>query len=205
MKNLVLQLGFWSAILVTMFNVSSTFSRIASFPLLSMVLGLLVASIFIVMMVSVHFYAPDDRKILTLLGVAFAVVCATLLSINYYLQITVARWTTLPLLSISNPHSIMWAVEVLGYGFMGLATLFPAIIFSTNRLEVAIRWLFIGNGILGVGGIIGFVVVDNPLILLPGLIVWDVVFPLMTLLLAIFFKLKMGEIRVVEATEQGTQ
>jgi len=191
MRNLVFQLGFWSAILITVLNVSSTFSRIASFPMLSMALGLFVTSIFVLLMASVHYCAPDDRKILTLLGVAFAVVCATLLGINYYLQITVVRWTSIPLLAISNPHSIMWAIEVLGYGFMGLATLFPAIIFSKGKMEFVIRWLFIANGVLGIGGIIGFAIIDNPMTLLPGLIVWDVVFPLMTLMLALFFKDKM--------------
>jgi len=35
------------------------------------------------------------------------------------------------------------------------------------------------------------VFVNNPMSLFAGLLVWDVVFPLMTLLLGIFFKRKM--------------
>ena len=191
MNKLTSKLGFWSAILITVLNVVSSVARMTSFQTLSMALGFLVAILFVVLMTSVHYYAPDDKKILTLLGVAFSILCASLLGINYYMQLTVVRWNSLPLLAISNPHSIMWAIEVLGYGFMGLATLFPALIFSKRKLELGIRWLFIANAILGIGGIIGLVVIDNPMNLFAGLLVWDVVFPLMTLLLAVFFKHKL--------------
>ena len=191
MKNLVFQIGFWSAMLVTIINMSSTVARMTSFEMLSMGLGFLVVSIFVVLMTSVHYYAPDDKKILTMLGISFAILCAALLSINYYMQLTVVRWNSLPMLAVNNPHSIMWSIEVLGYGFMGLATLFPAVIFSKGKLELAIRWLFVANAVLGIGGIIGLVFVNNPMSLFAGLLVWDVVFPLMTLLLGIFFKRKM--------------
>ena len=191
MNKLTSKLGFWSATLITVLNVVSSVARLISFQTLSMALGFLVAILFVVLMTSVHYYAPDDKKILTLLGVAFSILCASLLGINYYMQLTVVRWNSLPLLAISNPHSIMWAIEVLGYGFMGLATLFPALIFSKRKLELGIRWLFIANAILGIGGVIGLVVIDNPMNLFAGLLVWDVVFPLMTLLLSVFFKHKL--------------
>jgi len=159
--------------------------------MLSMALGFLVVCIFVILMASVHFYALEDKQVLTLLGVAFAIICAALLGINYYMQLTIVRWYPVPMLAIENPHSVMWAIEVLGYGFMGLATLFPAFIFSKGKLENAIRLLFIANALLGIGGIIGYALIDNPLNLLPGLLVWDAVFPIMTLSLVIFFKDKI--------------
>lgn len=191
MKNLVGKIGFWSAILVALFNVGSTLSRMAPLQMLSMALGFLVVCIFVILMASIHYHAPEDKKVLTLLGVAFAIICAALLGINYYLQLTVVRWYSIPMLSIENPHSVMWAIEMLGYGFMGLATLFPAFIFSNGKLENAIRLLFIANALLGIGGFIGYALIDNPLNLLPGLLVWDAVFPIMTLMLVIFFKAKI--------------
>jgi glucan phosphoethanolaminetransferase (alkaline phosphatase superfamily) len=186
MKSLVGRVGFWSAILITVFNVGSTIARFVSLNMLSMTLGFLVASTFVVVMASVH-YAYDEKKIFSQLGVAFAIVCAVLLSINYYLQLTVVRWNVLPMLAIENPYSVMWAIEVLGYGFMGLATLFAAAVFSPRKLEDSIRWLFVANGVLGIGGVIGYALV-NPMTLFAGLVIWDIVFPLMTAFLAVLFK-----------------
>jgi hypothetical protein len=191
MKDIAIRIGFWSAVLVTVLNVGSTISRMAFLQILSMALGFMVVCLFVIFMAGIHYCAPADRKILTLTGVAFAIACASLLGINYYMQLTVARWNPLPMLAIENPHSAMWAIEVLGYGFMGLATLLPAFIFSKGKLERSIRWLFIINAALGIGGIIGYAVIDNPLDLLPGLLAWDAAFPAMTLLLAIFFRRKM--------------
>ena len=54
--------------------------------------------------------------------------------------------------AMDNPLSIMIVIEALGYGFMGLATLSTAFVFTNGKVEKAIRWLFIFNGILGVRG-----------------------------------------------------
>ena len=90
--------------------------------------------------------------------------------------------------AMDNPQSIMWVIEVIGYGFMGLATFFAAWIFKTGKLETAIRWLLIINGVLGIGGMIGYALGLSMNILLGGLIAWDIVMPASSILLAILFK-----------------
>ena len=89
---------------------------------------------------------------------------------------------------MTDPNSIMWVIEVLGYGFMGLSTLSAAWVFRTGTLENLVRWLFVLNGILGLGGMIGYALHWSMSLLLGGLIAWDIVMPLSTILLAILFR-----------------
>jgi len=81
----------------------------------------------------------------------------------------------------------MWVIEVLGYGFMGLSTLSVAWIFTAGIIEETIKWLFVANGALGVGGMLGYALGLDMNILLGGLIVWDIIMPLSTILLSIVF------------------
>ena len=87
MERLASRIGFWSAVLVTVFNVGSTLTGALSglgLGLQGFMLGFPVVVLFVVLMAAVHYYAPEEKGILGLLGMAFAVVCATMLSINYY-------------------------------------------------------------------------------------------------------------------------
>src|SRR5512140_3090471 len=47
--------------------------------------------IFVVLMVCIHNYAPDDRKIFSQAGLAFALIYSTAMSINYFIQIQVMQ------------------------------------------------------------------------------------------------------------------
>jgi hypothetical protein len=44
--------------------------------------------------------------------------------------------------------SFLYAVDILGYCFMSLATLFAAMIFTGGGLERVARWFLIANGLL---------------------------------------------------------
>ena len=119
----------------------------------------------------------------------FAVGYAVLIGFNYFMQLTLVRQNlyTAPF-AMDNPHSVFFVIEVLGYGAMGLATLFAAWVFDSGRLEKGIRWLFVINGVLGIGGMIGYAVNLSMNTLLAGLVAWDVVMPVATILLAILFR-----------------
>jgi hypothetical protein len=77
-----------------------------------------------------------------------------MISVNYFIQLTFVQFGAFnaDVFSIKNPQSMMMTIEVLGYFFMGLSTLFIAQIFQSGKLEKAIRWLFVFNGVLGIGG-----------------------------------------------------
>lgn len=57
-----------------------------------------------------------------------------LICFNYYLQLTLMQKNILglDLLSMNNPNSIMWVIEVLEYFFMGLSTIAIVSVFGSS-------------------------------------------------------------------------
>jgi hypothetical protein len=140
-------------------------------------------------MACIHEYSPADKKFFSRLGLLFTMGYAVLIGFNYYMQLTLVKNNLYTdVFAMDDPQSIMWVIEVLGYGFMGLATFATAFVFTNGKLENAIRWLFIVNGILGIGGMIGYALGLSLNILAGGLIIWDIVMPISSILLAILFR-----------------
>lgn len=162
--------------------------------MLPLIPSLLIVPAFIVLMVSVHYYAAPDKKIWSHIGITFTLIYAAMASINYITQLTVVRLSILnketdglAMFVMGNSHSIFWALAS-AYVFMNLAMLFAAPIFEGGKLERLIRWLFFANGASAIVTIYG-VVADSPQIYLMGsLVPWCVIFSWATILLAIMFK-----------------
>jgi hypothetical protein len=190
MNTLVSRIGFWSAILVTIFLAISGITSSASIYLVSNISGFILTSIFLIVITCIYYSAPDDKKILGQIGLSFAIIYATMISMNYFIQLTFVKFGAFntDIFSITNPQSMMMTIEVLGYFFMGLSTLFIAPIFQSGWLEKSIRWLFVFNGILGIGGAIGFALNLDWRILIGGLILWTIVMPITTALISYWFK-----------------
>jgi hypothetical protein len=149
-------------------------------------------------MAAVHYSSPPERKSLSMLGIVFAGISVAMLSFQYYSQFTNVRYNltsssyqALGLFVLGNPHSFFWSLEILGYGFMGLSTLFASFVFFNGVLERWIRGLFITNGILGIAGSLAYPLEVTIIAVLSGLTLWTIVFPTSTILLAINFKRKM--------------
>jgi MFS family permease len=145
------------------------------------------------LMLCIHNYAPQDKKILSQLGLAFAVICAAILSIHYYIQLTIVQQGLLNnqtaglwLLATPNPHSLFWTFAALGYGFMGFALLCAAPVFK-ERSERNIKLLFIANGFVGIGFLIGNALGMFVVNILASF-VWGVLFPIAALLVAKKFR-----------------
>ena len=215
----ILALGFWSAVLVVFFNLVSSLLMIPSwflnpilpwqgietyastfdfFQVASMIPGFLVILPFLPMMAAIHYSSQPDRKAYTMLGVAFASISVAMLGFQYYSQVTVVRYNlmsgeqpALGLFVLGNPHSFFWPLETLGYGFMSLSTLFAAFAFSRGPLERWIQALMIFNGVLGIGGMIAYPLEIPTVAVLYGLSLWTLVFPALTILLAIYFRRRM--------------
>jgi hypothetical protein len=178
------RLGFWSAVLTAITATVSLAIAIATPPVsgpyclnecvlypyanvaqfvphdyIWMVPGFLLAPIFVVLMVCIHHNAPNDKKIFSQLGLSFALIYATVISIDYYIQLTVMQPSLLKgeaqgltLFLQYNPHGIFIALEDLGYLMMSVAFLFAAATFAGGeRLERVIRWLFIVNFLAAIG------------------------------------------------------
>jgi len=118
----------------------------------------LLAPVFVVLMTCIHYYASDNKKIFSQIGLSFAIIYAAIITTDYFIQWTVVlpsiingQTGNLSLISIYNPHGIFVALESLGYLIMNIAFLFTATVFNGGRLERAIKWIFVISFILAMG------------------------------------------------------
>jgi hypothetical protein len=180
--------SFYVAIATTIILIFSGITATIELRIPSLISGIMLIPAFVTLMACIHEYSTTKRKLFTNLGLLFAIGYAVLIGFNYYMQLTLA---TQPRYSESfnmkSPLSIMWVIEVLGYGFMGLATLSAAWVFHKTTIEKIIKWLFVINGGLGVGGMLGYALGWNMNLLIAGLIGWDLIMPVSTILLSIVF------------------
>jgi len=160
--------GFWSAVLATIFSITYDIGQIAEWlgwlgsaggpESSSTILGLVIlltpslflGSSFLVLTVSINQLSVPERKIWSHTAVVFATIYAALISINYYVQLT---WVAPRLLAGRTAgieqflfvpfDSFLYAVDILGYSFMSLATLFAAMVFTGKGVERVARWFLI--------------------------------------------------------------
>jgi len=105
---------------------------------------------YLALMLSIHYAVPAQRKILSLAALCLALVAATVLSIDYYVQFAVVpaslqanETNGLPLLIQYNPHGLFIALEELGYLVMSLSfVLVASALILGGRLEAGIRLVF---------------------------------------------------------------
>jgi hypothetical protein len=201
--------GVWSAVFCTIFSLAYVLAQIGewlgllgsaggphsrSTPVGLVTLltpSLLLGISFVVLTVSIHYYAEARARIWSHVAVAFASMYATLISIVYYVQLAfviprLARGDTsgIELLVFEPFDSFLYAIDVFGYSLMSLSTLFAAAVFSNQGFERWIRWALIANGCL-----VPFLALQMyypPLIW--GGSLWGITFPTATWLLAIHFK-----------------
>jgi hypothetical protein len=168
-------------------------SSFSSLQMLPFIPSLMLGPVFAVMMLCIHHYASQGKKILSQLGFSFALICAVILSIHYYIQLTVVQQGILNnetaglwQFAAPNPHSFFWAFAALGYGFMGIALLFIAPVFE-EKSERSIKWLLAANGVIGVVFLVGEALGVFMINILVSF-VWGVLFPIVSVLLARIFR-----------------
>jgi hypothetical protein len=188
------KVGYWSAVLASLFSIIYIIGQLAEWMNLlgsgggsenpSTALGLIVlltpslflGSSFAVLMLCVNHYASVDN---------------VLISINYYVQLTLVvphmmrgETESIHFLLFTPFDSFLYSVDILGYSFMSLSTLFAAFIFAKEGLDKTIRRFLIANGLL-----LPFIAFQNyyhPLLWVASL--WAITFPGSTISLALLFK-----------------
>ncbi len=187
-KRYVYQLGFWSAIFATILVAIAGPTATASIQPLATAVGFLLTLSLVVIMACIYFYASDGKKVFSLVGLSFAIIYAALISLNYFIQLTFVHQSTFDpsVFDMTNPHSMMWVIELLGYFFLGLTMLFAAPVFGSSKAGRLVRWLFAVNGILGILTPLGYVLPME--VAFWGLIVWDILTPISTASLAYLFR-----------------
>jgi hypothetical protein len=201
--------GLWSAVFATVFSIAYVIGQLAewlgwlgsgggpesaSTPLGLVVLltpSLFLGPSFLLVAVSIHELASPDRKIWSHAAVVFATAYTVLIGMNYFVQLT---WVT-PRLAAGRTagieqflfvpfDSFLYAVDILGYSFMSVATLFAAMVFTGKGIERITRWFLISNGLL-----LPFIALQmywHGLIWIAAL--WAVTFPGATWCVAVVFR-----------------
>ncbi len=204
-------LGFWSALITAIFStlfVISTFvflgpgwtdiqsyaKSFSTLQLLPVIPCVIFALAVIVLMVSLHYYLPEDKRIYSLIAIALTIIYVTIISINAYLQLFVVRLNLLQgqleglaILAMPNTRSVFFALEAIGYGFLSAAGLAISPVFTGGRLAQWIRGLFIVNGVLGIYGVV-IAPFDRPMLIMAGLGGWMLLFPISMVLMCLFFR-----------------
>jgi len=201
--------GFWSAVLATVFSVTYIVGQLAewlgllgsqggperaSTPLGLAVLltpSLLLGSSFLVLIVSVSQLVSQGTRVWGQAAVAFATAYAVLISMVYFVQLTLVaprlahgRIEGIEAFRFVPFDSFFYAVDLLGYSFMSLATLFAARVFTDKGVDRVARVFLTANGLL-----LPFLALQmyfHSLIWIAAL--WAVTFPGSTLSLAILFR-----------------
>jgi hypothetical protein len=166
-------LGFWAAVLATVFSLTYVVGQLAewigwlgsaggpessSTPLGIVVLltpSLFLGTAFLVLLACLHQVASPDRKVWSQTALAFGTAYAVLISMNYFVQLTLVaprmiqgRTQGIEMFLFTPFDSFLYAVDILGYSFMSVATLFAAFVFTGGGLERTARLFLIANGLL---------------------------------------------------------
>lgn len=117
--------------------------------------SLLLAPAFVVMMAALHDMAPPGGKAASLSALAFAIIYATLVSLVYFVQLTLVGprmaagdMAGIEVLRFVPYRSFLFAVDLLGYSFMSLATLAGAFATPDLRHGRLAAGLMLANGLL---------------------------------------------------------
>jgi hypothetical protein len=118
---------------------------------------LLLCPVVVVLMASLHTLARGRRRAATLIATVFSANYAAIIGANYVIQLYVVRLNLsagtgegLALLAMPNPRSVFAALEILGYGFFGLAALFAGLGLGGSGMRRWIRRSFLISGLSGV-------------------------------------------------------
>jgi hypothetical protein len=117
--------------------------------------SLLLGPAFLVTMVALDQVAPVPRRVFSLAAVAFAAIYTALNCAIYFGQLTFVaprlaegRTADIQLLLFIPYKSFLFAVDLLGYSFMSLSTLFAAFALPASSRFRAARLALIANGAL---------------------------------------------------------
>lgn len=120
--------------------------------------GLLLVVGLLVVVACAHALADEGSKANTSLGILFASVFATMIFGNYTIQSAfipvlvreggAGNAALIAALSMSNPRSLAWALEMWGWGFCGAATWCIAPVFASRWL----RRVAFANAVVSIAG-----------------------------------------------------
>lgn len=107
--------------------------------------------------IALYLTSNETKKMWALSGLAINAVFTAVVFLNYIIQTTYIPYlstnnppetsSVLAVFSMANPGSLAWALEMYGWGGIGLSFVFMAFIFENNKLQQTLKILFLVNGI----------------------------------------------------------
>ena len=143
--------------------------------------------------------ASENQRPLGFTAFGFTCVAATMVFTNYVLQTGYIPQSLdgdpgiLTMVTMANPRSFAWALEMYGYGIFGVASLFAAPLFDNYGKQRAIRILFIVNGIASILAAFLVPLLPGWLLTVPGMTagaVWNIL--LIVLMAVVISEFRFG-------------
>jgi hypothetical protein len=105
-----------------------------------------------------------ETKVWALSALVINVIFTSVVFLNYIIQTTYVPYlavnnppetaSVLAVFTMANPGSFAWALEMYGWGGIGLSFIFMAFIFRKQKYEGTLKVLFLANGICSVASAI---------------------------------------------------
>lgn len=169
--------------------------------------GMVMLTGFLLFHVTIYLLSDKETKRFTMPALLFAMLYATLVFFNYIVQTTfvpeLARTyraefdPLITMFSMTNPAALSWAIEMWGYGLLGVASLFAVPFYRAygDRVNKAIAAVLVVNGVMSIIGAL-VTAFDLPWVFsAPGLILfvlWNVVVLVLAALLVISFRKQLA-------------
>lgn len=147
------KLGCYSAILVGLTTFVFSIAILFDNSWFSQFISLILSWFYVLLTCSFYKNTASDRNSVSLGGVAFAVMYATIINVVYFTQVTTvanntASETALLVLSYSNIGSLFFNLDMLGYGLMSLSTFLIGIaMIPKDKTDKWLRTLLMIHGI----------------------------------------------------------
>ena len=158
-------------------------------------LGFVLVGGFVALVAGLHAAAPPGTKGRSSAALVFTAAFAALVFLNYVLQTTFvpalarhyspAEGPLLAALTMANPRSLAWGLEMWGYGLLGVATWLVAPVFGGSRLERAAAWALVASGPASIAPAFLTALVPGWVLSGPGLVgfaLWNVLVVVLALL-----------------------
>jgi hypothetical protein len=167
--------------------------------------GIVLVSALVVLISSLHVVGRRTAPAAMNAALIFTGVFAAFIFFNYVAQTTflptLARHydpsnaALISALSMSNPTSLAWGMEMWGWGFLGVATWLASVVFGSGGVERAARLAFAANGPVSVVGALWTTIRPGWVMTSAGLAafaLWNVLLAAMAVLAFLAFRRRLG-------------
>lgn len=137
--------------------------------------GVMLAPLFAVVCVCIHFCAPSRMKPLSLLAAGFSLLSSGIIAVDYGIQVLALQpalrrgeMDGVALLTQYNPHGLFIVLEDVGYLLLAFAFLFAGTaVPSETRPGKMLRWVLVGAFVLSSVTLVAFAVLFGVEMALP--------------------------------------